>query len=255
VRKDLATGVREFWLTSQDTACYGRDIGTSLAELLSALCSFEGDFRIRVGMMTPNTALDVLEELIQAFGSPKVFKFVHLPVQSGDDQVLKRMRRFYSVADFRKIVSKFREHFPEMTLSTDVICGFPGESEKAFEKTLHLIREVEPDVVNVSKFFPRPGTPAADMQEDCVSAFEIRRRSGVAAELVKEISFARNQHWMCWTGGILVDEVGKMPGSWIGRNMAYKPVVVKSDAILLGKSLRAKVVRAFSTYLEGEVVQ
>ncbi|MBS7633459.1 tRNA (N(6)-L-threonylcarbamoyladenosine(37)-C(2))-methylthiotransferase, partial [Candidatus Bathyarchaeota archaeon] len=161
VREDLACGVREFWLTSQDTACYGRDRGTNLAELLHALCSVEGDFRVRVGMMTPSWVLDMLADLVHVFQDPKIFKFVHLPVQSGDDRVLKCMRRAYSVADFKRIVATFRENLPEISLSTDVICGFPGEDEEAFGRTLRLIEEVQPDVVNVSRFFARPGTDAA----------------------------------------------------------------------------------------------
>jgi threonylcarbamoyladenosine tRNA methylthiotransferase CDKAL1 len=255
VKKDLAMGVREFWITSQDTACYGRDSGTNLAELLSALGSIEGDFRIRVGMMTPNMALDILENLIQAFQSERIFKFIHLPVQSGDDQILKCMRRFYSVGDFKRIVNAFRACFPEMTISTDVICGLPSESEEAFKKTSQLIDEIKPDIVNVSKFFARPRTVAAQMQKDFVSLSEIKRRSSAAAELAKKIAFEKNQRWVGWTGEILVDEVGKISGSWVGRNFAYKPIAVKSAVDLLGKTLRVKVIKAFSTHLEGEIIE
>src|SRR3989304_5725666 len=164
VKKDLAAGAKEFWVTSQDTACYGRDVGTNLAALLKALGDVEGSFKVRVGMMTPNMVTDILDELIEAFKSDNVFKFVHLPVQSGDDGVLKRMRRFYSVRAFKQIVGVFRAAFPEITLATDVICGFPGETRGAFENTLRLIEEVKPDIVNVSKFFARPKTAAAEMQ-------------------------------------------------------------------------------------------
>ena len=206
-------------------------------------------------MMTPNMVVDILDDLIQAFKSEKIFKFIHLPVQSGDDQILERMRRFYSVDDFRRIVNAFRAKFSEMTLATDVICGFPGEGEKAFEKTLQLIEDVKPDIVNVSKFFARPRTVAAEMQGDFVSFREIKRRSGIAAELARKVAFEGNQRWVGWTGEIFVDEVGKIPSSWVGRNFLYKPIVVKSDDNLLGKAFYVKVVRALSTYLEGEVVE
>jgi threonylcarbamoyladenosine tRNA methylthiotransferase CDKAL1 len=255
VKEDLTKGVREFWITSQDTACYGRDIGTNLAELLKAICDVEGDFRVRVGMMTPNIVVDILDDLIQAFKSEKIFNFIHLPVQSGDDQILKRMQRFYSADDFRRIVNAFRASFPEMTLATDVICGFPGESEEAFEKTLHLIEEVKPDIINVSKFYARPKTAAAKMQEDFVPAEEIKRRSTITARLAGKLAIERNQRWIGWTGKILVDEMGKISGSWIGRNFAYKPIVVKNANNLLGKTPHVKVVRAFSTYLECEVIE
>lgn len=255
IKKDLVDGVREFWITSQDTASYGRDIGTNLAELLKALCDVEGDFRIRVGMMTPNLAMNILEELIQAFQSEKIFRFIHLPVQSGDEKVLRRMRRLYSVDDFKDIVNAFRASFPRVTLATDVICGFPGETEEAFERTLRLVGEVKPDIVNVSKFFARPRTAAADMREDFVSSPEVKRRSGMAAELARKVAFERNKRWVGWTGEILVDEVGKVPGSWVGRNFAYKPVVLKNAGLgnILGETLHVRIVKAFATYLEGEV--
>ena len=253
VKKDSAMGVQEFWITSQDTACYGRDRGMNLAELLNALCDVEGSFRVRVGMMAPNMVLDILGDLIQAFKNGKIFKFIHLPVQSGDDQILEHMRRFYSVEGFKRIVNAFRASFPEMTLATDVICGFPGEGEEAFEKTLQLIGEVKPDIVNVSKFFARPRTAAAEMQEAFVPFQEIKRRSSFVARLAREVAFEKNQRWVGWTGEIFVDEVGKISGSWVGRNFAYKPITIRDAADLLGKTLRVKVVGGFPTYLEGNV--
>jgi threonylcarbamoyladenosine tRNA methylthiotransferase CDKAL1 len=257
LRTDLSSGVREFWITSQDTACYGRDIGTSLANLLKALCNVKRDFKIRVGMMTPNLAKNILEELIQAFESEKIFKFLHLPVQSGDDKVLKRMRRLYSVEDFKDIVNAFRARFPDITLATDVICGFPSETKEAFERTLRLVENAQPDIVNVSKFFARPKTTAAEMREGFVSSQEIKRRSGLTAKLAKEVVFERNQRWVGWTGEILVDEVGKVSGSWIGRNFAYKPIVLKNSGSgdLIGKTFHVKIVKAFGTYLEGKIVE
>ena len=254
VKCDLASGVKEFWFTSQDMACYGRDLGTSLAALLKSVCAIPGDFWIRVGMMTPNFALDMLNELVEAFRCEKVFKFLHLPVQSGDDVVLKRMRRCYTVQDFRKVVSAFRAAFPEVTLATDVICGFPGEPKEAFDNTLRLISDVKPDIVNVSKFFGRPGTAAAEMT-NVVEQAEIKRRSTEAAKLAKQISLDRNQRWTKWRGEILIDEKGKIPGSWIGRNFAYKPVTVKSTSDLLGKTLQVKIVQAFDTYLAGTIAE
>jgi threonylcarbamoyladenosine tRNA methylthiotransferase CDKAL1 len=253
VQADLAAGAKEFWVTSQDTACYGRDAGTNLAELLKALTAVEGDFRVRVGMMTPNLVQDMLDKLIEAFKNQKIFKFVHLPVQSGDDVVLRRMRRFYTVQDFQSVMAAFREAFPQITLATDVICGFPGETRETFQNTLKLIREVKPDIVNVSKFFVRPGTAAAEMQDAFVQPAEIKRRSAEAAKLAKQVSLERNQRWVGWSGKVLVDERGKVPDSWIGRNFAYKPVTVKSSANLLGERLQVKVVKAFSTYLEGTI--
>lgn len=254
VKKDLATGVKEFWITAQDTASYGKDIDTNLAILLKKLCDIKGDFRIRVGMMTPNLAKDIMDKLLDAFRSGKIFKFVHLPVQSGDDMVLQRMNRLYTVQDFRELIAAFNAAFPEVTVATDIICGFPGENRKAFENTLKLISEVKPDIVNISKFFARPGTAAAELH--CtVEPEEIKRRSTELAKTAKLVSLEKNQRWSGWSGDVLVDEKGKLNGSWIGRNFAYKPVVLKSSADLLGEILKVKIVKAFSTYLEGTIEQ
>jgi MiaB-like tRNA modifying enzyme len=254
VKIDLAAGAREFWVTSQDTAAYGREIGTNLAELLLAIGNVEGDFKVRVGMMTPNMIMDMQTELIEAYRNPKIFKFLHFPVQSGDDQVLKKMRRFYTVTEFKASVAAFRAAFPDLTLATDIIVGFPGESEQAFENTLQLLKDITPDVTNVSKFFARPKTLAAQMKEDKVALEEVKRRSTVAAALVKQLSYEKNRQWKGWSGEILVDEAGKVEGSWVGRNFAYKPVVVKSSLCLLGKTVPVQIVKATGTYLIGEIL-
>jgi MiaB/RimO family radical SAM methylthiotransferase len=235
-------------------ACYGRDIGLNLVDLLHSVCAMEGEFFVRVGMMTPNYVLGMLDELVEAFRDEHVFKFLHLPVQSGDDEVLKRMNRFYSVEDFQRVIEAFRGAIRDITVSTDVICGFPTESEEAFERTMKLIERVKPDIVNVSKFFPRPLTLAEKMTP-LVSASDVTDRSKRLTELVKRISAEKNKAWMNWTGKILIDEEGKQPNSWIGRNFAYKPIVVKSENVaLLGKFLNVRVVKTYQTYLEAVIL-
>ena len=255
VQSDYAAGSKEFWITSQDTAAYGRDLGTDLAELLTEIGCLPGDFRVRIGMMTPNLITEMQNRLITAFDNPRIFQFLHLPVQSGDDSVLQYMRRFYTAAEFKEIVKTFRAEFPQLTLATDVIVGFPGETAEAFENTLELLEEVKPDVTNVSKFFARPKTVAARMKEGLVDKEETKRRSTVTAELAKRLSAERNQRWVGWSGEVLVDEKGKVEGSWVGRNFAYKPIVVKNNDNLLGKTLQVKVVDALGTYLIGELIE
>jgi MiaB-like tRNA modifying enzyme len=253
VESDIAAGNKEFWLTSQDTACYGREQDNNLAELLEALDNINGDFKLRVGMMTPNMVADILDKLISAFRSEKIFKFLHLPVQSGDNETLKRMRRFYTIEQYKRIVDKFREEFPDLTLATDIIVGFPGERIEAFENTLKVLKEVRPDVTNVSKFFARPKTPAAQTKEGLIERSEIKRRSKVASELVKQISFEKNKRWIGWIGEIFVDEKGKIEGSWVGRNFAYKPIAIKSFDNLLGKTMKVSIIDASPTYLKGKL--
>jgi len=204
-------------------------------------------------MMTPNYALESLDELIQGYKDEKIFKFLHLPVQSGDNEILKKMNRLYSTEHFEEIICHFREKIPDITIATDVICGFPGESNKAFNKTLKLIEETQPDIVNISKFFPRPHT-AAEKMGPRVPLREVSERSRKMAQLSKKISLEKNRKWMGWGGKILVDEKGKVSNSWIGRNFAYKPIVVRSDEILLGKFVNVRVVKAFATYLKAEIL-
>jgi threonylcarbamoyladenosine tRNA methylthiotransferase CDKAL1 len=252
VKCDYSSGTKEFWITSQDTACYGRDLGTDLAELLEALVKVEGIFHVRVGMMTPNLVTEMQSRLITVFDNPKIFKFLHLPVQSGDDTVLQYMRRFYTAEEFKRTVNTFRSKFPQLTLATDVIVGFPGETEEAFQNTLKLLEEVKPDIVNVSKFFARPKTVAARMKEGLVDKEETKRRSTAAAELAKRLSAERNLRWTGWSGEILIDEKGKFEGSWVGRNFAYKPIAIQSDDYMLGKTIKVNVTETSTTYLKGE---
>jgi len=250
VNCDLNSGVREVWLTSQDTACYGKDIGTNLISLLDEICKIDEEFFVRVGMMNPNYALGMLDDLIQVFKDDRIFKFIHLPVQSGDNQVLKLMNRFYSVADFEKIVYQFRKEIPEITLATDVICGFPGEDDEAFNRSLKLVEGIRPDIVNISKFFPRPRSTAGKSR---ISPQEVKKRGKRVAELCNRISFEKNKKWINLTVRVLIDEEGKRPASWIGRNFAYKPTVIKSNEPLFGRFLNTRIVKAFATYLEAEI--
>ena len=248
----VQNGAKEIWLTSQDTGAYGMEIGANLADLITECCKVEGKFWIRVGMMNPDHVLPILDELIDDYKDDKVFKFLHLPVQSGDDDTLKRMNRRYSVSDYKTIINKFKKECLDLTLSTDVICGFPGETQEAFKGTLDLVEEVKPDIVNISRFFPRPSTPAERMEQ--VDVEEVKGRSRVLTSLVKKLALEKNGKWVGWTGEILVDEKGKGQ-SWIGRNFAYKPIVIKDNNGLLGRFMNIRITRALSTYLEAETVE
>ncbi|MGQ9565403.1 MAG: tRNA (N(6)-L-threonylcarbamoyladenosine(37)-C(2))-methylthiotransferase [Candidatus Bathyarchaeales archaeon] len=259
VEKSLNAGVKEFWFTGQDVACYGWDIGVDFVDLLKHVRNVNAkeDFWIRIGMMTPNGLKSFLESFISFLASLEgklhVFEFFHVPVQSGDDGVLKLMNRRYTVDDFSHVISTLKQTFPRATIATDVIVGFPGETEEAFEHTLQLIEKVKPDIVNVSKFFARPNTPAERMEKK-VEATEIKRRSEEMAKLVRQIALQRNKAWIGWSGSVLIDEKGKKLGSWVGRNFAYKPIVIQHEDNLLGKTLNVQVVDAFQSHLKGEII-
>lgn len=226
VRGYVDRGVREVKLTGQDTGAWGVDVGSTLADLLAAITAIPGDLRVRVGMADPLAVLPIAGVLVDAFRSEKVFKFLHLPVQSGDDGVLERMRRDHTVADFESIVRTFRAAFPDLTLNTDVIVGFPGETEETVRATIDLLERVRPDMVNVTRFSPRPGTPAATWEAPVGRRVKEWSRQIVAAKT--RIARAINEAYVGRRVRVLTTEPGK-PGTVLARTDAYKQVVLPGD--------------------------
>lgn len=251
IQKARLQAAKEIWLTAQDTGCYGKDIKLSLPKLLQDIISLPGNFKIRIGMMNPNHIIEFIEELINILKDDKVFKFLHIPVQSGNSEILKLMKRKYSVEDFREIVKKLRKAIPNIAISTDIICGFPTETEEQFLDSLDLIKEITPDVLNISRFWPRPGTEAEKM-ENQIHGNETKRRSQLLTDIFNNISLMNNEKWIGWEGEILVDEKGK-DNTWIGRNYAYKPVIVKGD-LSLGETVKVKIEKAAVHDLRGIVL-
>ncbi len=223
----VAAGIRDIKLTGQDTAAYGMDAGRTLADLLDAVAGIPGDFRVRVGMMDPLTAAPILDGLVRAYRSPKVYKFLHLPVQSGDDGILAAMRREYTVAEFERIVSAFRRAIPDVSVSTDIIVGFPGETEDAFGRTMDLVRRVRPDSVNVTRFSVRPGTPAASMPGQIVG-WRVKERSRRLTRLRMAISREIHESHVGREVPVLTTEPGKV-GTTLARTDAYRQVVLPSE--------------------------
>ncbi len=240
VREHVARGAKEIKLTGQDTAAWGVDLGASLAGLLAAVTQIPGEFRVRVGMADPLAVRPIVDELVDAFRSEKVFKFLHLPVQSGDDGILARMQRDHTVADFVSIVDAFRAAFPDLTLSTDVIVGFPGETDETVSATLDLLERVRPDVVNVTRFSPRPGTPAATWEAPVGWKVKNWSRAIVAAK--SRIGRAANGAHVGRTVRALTTEAGK-PGTTLARTDAYKQVVLPGE-LPLGEFLDVTITGA-----------
>lgn len=223
VQKAVTHGVREIWLTAQDTGCYGVDIGTSLPELLNKIVKIPGNFKVRVGMMNPNHLSGIIDDMIKMFMHEKMFRFIHIPVQSGNDRILKLMNRKYTSQDYKKLIKKLKENVPDITISTDVIVAFPTETKEEFMDTVSLIKETSPDILNISKFWKRKGTPASDMEQLPVE--EAKRRASYLSSVFDWIAYQNNKRWVGWEGTVLIDEHGKNNSS-IGRNFVYKPVVV-----------------------------
>lgn len=252
VRRHVERGVREIKLTGQDTAAYGLDAGADLPALLRAIDALPGRFRIRVGMADPLTVHPILEDLVDAYGSDKVFKFLHLPVQSGDDGILAAMRREYTVAQFEEIVAAFRRAYPDLCLSTDIIVGFPGETEEPFEATMALMRRVRPDIVNVTRFSPRGGTPAATMPKQIVG-WRTKERSRRLTALRFQIAREVHRAFVGRECEVLVTEPGKT-GTVLARTPEYRQVVLRDD-VPLGEFVSVRIDEARETDLLGHVVR
>ena len=225
VQTEIKEGCKEVWLTSTDNGCYGFDIGTDLPSLVNAVTEIPSDFMIRIGMMNPMYMPRIKESLIKSFNNDKVFKFLHIPVQCGSNKVLHDMKRGHTAETFREIVKKINEKFEKFTISTDIIVGFPSETEEDFQKTVDLLDEVRPDVVNLSKYSARPGTDAAEMKQ--IDVVEMKRRSKIIFEQINKISIKNNKKWIGWKGKVLFDE--KTEEGVKGRNFAYKPIFVQDN--------------------------
>lgn len=247
----LTRGRREIRLSALDTGQYGRDRGTHLGNLLHRVCALDGDFRVRVGMMSPMMLRPILDDLVEAYQEKKVFNFLHLPVQSGNDAVLARMRRGYTVAKFWEAVEAFREAVHPLTLATDAIVGFPGETPEAFEETVALLKELKPDIINVTRFSARPGTPAATM-EGQVSGGEMKRRSRELTRLRFALGEIRHRAFLGAQLRVLTTEEGKGETT-MARSDDYRPVVLPGT-LPLGEFCSVKVVGASPIYLKGVVL-
>lgn len=252
-RAAVADGVRELWLTSEDLGAYGRDIGTDAPTLLRALLERAlppSGVMVRVGMTNPPYILEHLDELAALLADPRVYSFLHVPVQSGSDRVLSAMNREYTVAEFRHVADTLLAALPELTLATDVIVGFPGETEAEHAETMALVREYRFPVLNVSMFYPRPGTPAARMPGR-LPTHVVKARSREVSELFR--SYSTHASLVGTEHTCLVTDVAADGRSLVAHTKGYvqvllppRPAARPEDAApaaspLLGARVRVRV--------------
>ena len=249
VEKLAALGTAEVQISAQDTAAYGSDIGTNLGQLLERLVKIPGDFRLRVGMMNPNSASSIRDLLLMAYQSPKIYRFMHIPVQSGSDKILRSMGRRYSAASFLELVCAFRYAIPDITIITDVIVGFPGETDEDFIETMHLIKRLQPDKVNITRFSARPGTAAARLYDmpDRIKKDRSREMTG----LWKEIAAERNQPYVGQILPARITERGR-DGTMKARAENYLGIVVKGRP-KLGSVVLVQVTDSNPFYVSGHL--
>ncbi len=238
IKQDLSRGVKELWITSQDTGCYGFDKNTNLAELLNSIINLKNDFKVRVGMMNPQHALKILPELRKVFESKKIYKFIHVPVQSGSNKVLKDMNRGYTINDFKKVIKSFKG----FTISTDIIAGYPTETINDWKKTIKLIQWLKPRVLNISRFFPRPGTEASKLKQlpSGISKDRTRELTRIYLNQLKEL-----KQEIGTIHEVLITEKNK------GRDEFYRVINVKAP---IGSKIKVKIINSNNYTLNGELI-
>lgn len=246
----LDSGVKEILVTAQDTACYGRDIDTDLPTLLRRFLEFEGEYRIRIGMMNPNNLDHILDDLMDVMEDERVYRFLHIPVQSGSNSVLEKMRRHYTVDRFMGIVNRLRERYPDISIATDLITGFPGETERDHEKSIKLIKDLHADTVNITRFSVRPGTDAATMKNQIHGNIS-KERSTELTETKMSVEGDINSTLIGQRYRALVTENGR-PGTMIARNRNYRPIGIETD-IPIGTFIDVEITGSAPTHLVGRI--
>ncbi|KAL6650593.1 hypothetical protein ACP70R_009518 [Stipagrostis hirtigluma subsp. patula] len=250
----VSEGVREIWLSSEDTGAYGRDIGTNLPNLLNAIVAELPEDRstmLRIGMTNPPFILEHLKEIAAVLRHPCVYCFLHVPVQSGSDAVLTAMNREYTVSEFRKVVDTLCELVPGMQIATDIICGFPGETDEDFAQTVNLVKEYQFPQVHISQFYPRPGTPAARMKK--VPSNEVKKRSRELTSVFE--SFSPYQGMEGKVERIWITEIATDGVHLVGHTKGYIQVLVIAPDSMLGTSANVKITSVGRWSVFGEVIE
>ncbi len=250
VKKAISQGAVEIRFSAQDTAAYGRDMGTSLPEMLEKILSLSGKFMVRIGMMEPREAYRILQPLIKVYGNPGVYKFLHIPVQSGNNEILRLMNRGYTRKEFEEIISRFRSEISDITISTDIIVGFPGEDNDAFEDTYKLVERVRPEILNITRFSPRPKTPAYKWKSP--STNKVKDWSARLSALHREIVREKLQSLVGKEMPVIVPSRGKK-GRFLARTREYRPVILENAEI--GKFYRVEIIDAGESHLKGRILQ
>lgn len=244
-------GVREVILLGQNADSYGHDLpgNPDLADLLTKLNNIDDLARIR---FLTNHPRDMSQILIEAMAFlDKVCEHLELPIQSGDDDILKAMRRGYTVEQYRKLIHAIRYHIPQISLSTDIIVGFPGETEEQFEHTYSLLEEMRFDVVHVAAYSPRPGTIAGRKYEDTVPPEVKRKRFNKIEQLQANIAAELNSAYRGKTVEVLVE--GEKKGKWYGRTRSDKLVFFENKDDCTGQLVKIRIEKTSPWALQGKV--
>ncbi|MBD3185400.1 tRNA (N(6)-L-threonylcarbamoyladenosine(37)-C(2))-methylthiotransferase [Candidatus Bathyarchaeota archaeon] len=248
-------GIRMFYLTAEDCSAYlDREKGIRLPELVDSLACAPGLFFLRIGMMNPASLLPVKDRLLESYRSPRIFDFLHVPVQSGSNDVLEDMGRKYQVKDFRREIEDFRNQNPRITISTDIICGFPTETDRDFESTIKLMEDIQPDNINISMYGHRPGTIASSSLDALPSSI-VKRRSRQLTTVFTRIRKKKMNGWIGWEGLAIINKYHESKLNHVARNQSYMPIVLKNGhGGKIGDLITVRITSTVSNSLLGEVI-
>ena len=252
VRRLAKAGVREITFLGQNVDAYGKDLGNaSLAKLLEEASKVDGIERIWFLTSYPT---DVTEELIEVVAkNPKVAKNFHLPVQAGSNRILERMRRRYTREEYIELIERIREKVPEVSISTDIIVGFPGETEEDFMQTVDLVKRLEFERVNLAIYSPREGTLAYKLYEDDVPREEKVKRFQKLLEIQKEINRKLNERYRGRVVRIIVEARAKS-GLMYGRDIRNKIIAFEGEDWMIGRYADIKITKVTAGPLYGRLV-
>lgn len=245
IKNLIKKGFREIWLLGQNVNSY-KDGKINFPRLLGMVNDVKGNFWIRFTSSHPK---DFSNELIEVMAkSKKITPYLNLPAQSGDDKILRKMNRPYKISQYKTIVRKIRRKMPEISLSTDIIVGFPGETKRQFENTAKLFKEIKYDMAYIAKYSPRPGTAAAKLKDD-VSFQEKEGRRKFLTEILKETALGKNKKYIGKEVEVLLE--GRKNKFLIGKSRQYKTVKIKPGQDLIGQFVKVKIIDALPWGLKG----
>ena len=247
-------GILEVTLLGQNVDSYGKDFckGYRFSDLLRDVSRIPGLLRVRFTTSHPR---DFTDDVIEVMAEEqKICPAVNLPIQSGSDKILKKMNRGYTVKGYEGIIRRLRNAIPDISITSDLIVGFPGETEEDFVDTLNMLERMQFDLVHTASYSPREGTPAAVMP-DQISQEEKKRRLAIVNELQDAISFKKNLDLVGKVVEVLFDDLAPKGGGLLqGRTPTDKVVLVPGDETMLGKLYEVRITEASNWYLYGELV-
>jgi MiaB-like tRNA modifying enzyme len=252
IENDLQAGAKEVWLTSQDNAAYGLDKGKhELPELLKEILNLKHKFKIRLGMMDPNNVLPIIEELIEVYKDKKLYKFLHIPIQSASDKILKEMNRFYTIEQAEKIIIEFRKSFPDIAVATDIIVGYPTETEEDHKKNIDFITKFKPDVFNLSKFSSHKQTKAGKLKT--LQGKLINKRASELMEAHKRTAKENKEKYLGKEIKVFINE--KISENlYRARGENYNIVITPTTKENLGKEVLVKIKQIGIHSMIGELI-